>query len=166
MPFPNEIFHLPKAQIRDLFFRDSAWRLPLFAGRGLSVSERAMRILITSLVGIFLLLLGLALLSQLWLSRADALREESRLTVLQAEHAAHVIKLSAKQVQAAGDVMVRDQKILEQALAQDATEHSRQFLLVNAAQMVVATVPRQQSWYGRPISEIVGAGYPACAAAG
>jgi len=165
VPFPNEIFHLPKAQIRDLFFRDSAWRLPLFAGRGLSVSERAMRILITSLVGIFLLLLGLALLSQLWLSRADALREESRLTVLQAEHAAHVIKLSAKQVQAAGDVMVRDQKILEQALAQDATEHSRQFLLVNAAQMVVATVPRQQSWYGRPISEIVGAGYPAAAQA-
>ena len=152
---------MPKAQIKDLFFRDSAWRLPAIAGRRVSISERAMRILITCLVGLFLFLLGMALLSQLWLSRADALKEESRLTVLQAEHAARAIKLTAKQARAAGDLTEARQLELEQALAQDATEHSRQFLLLDAQNRIVASAPQQPSWLGRPITDIVGPDYAA-----
>ena len=147
---------MAKAQIKDLFFRDSAWRLPLLAGRWLTISEKTARIIITCLVGLFLVLLGLALLSQLWLSRTDALREESRLTVLQVERAADAIKLIAFEANAAGDVAVVDQSALERALAQDATEHSRQFFLTDSKDKILASVPMQQTWLSKPISEFVG----------
>ena len=152
---------MPKAQIKDLFFRDSAWRLPWFAGRKLSVSERAMRILITCLVGLFLLLLGLALLSQLWLSRTDVLKEESRLTVLQTQNGARAIKLSVETARASGDNFVITTRILEQALAADASDHERQFLLLDAHNMIVASVPQQPGWNGKTVSEIVGSDFTA-----
>ena len=147
---------MAKAQIKDLFFRDSAWRLPLFAGRRLIVTERAARIIITSLVGLFLLLLALALLSQLWLSRTDALKEESRLTVLQVERAADVTKLFVTMARSAGDEAKVDQQTLEQSLAPDATEHSRQFILTDSKNQIVASVPFQQSWVGKPVTDIFG----------
>ncbi|MEP6828584.1 MAG: hypothetical protein ABJA10_10975, partial [Aestuariivirga sp.] len=84
---------MANAQLKELFFRDNTLRLPLLAGRGVNVSERAMRILITALTGLFVAMLAAALLSQLWASRNQTLIEESRLTLLHAERAGQNIKL-------------------------------------------------------------------------
>ena len=147
---------MAEAQIKELFFRDSSFRLKLFGRTGLDVSERAMRFLITGLVVLFLCLLALALMSQLWINRSDSVADESRITVLQAERAAQAIKLQAAEAAAAGDQVTLGQQLLDRALESDATGHARFFMLVDANGNIAAAVPPQDGWIGRPVSDVVG----------
>ena len=149
MSFPG-FYNLAKAQIKELFFRDSALHLPLLAGRGLNVSERAMRVLITSLVALFLAVLAAALLSQLWQNRTQTLLDESRFTQLQAERAQQNIKLQSESGAALG------QALLEAVVPSDATAHERTFLLLDGVGKVVASLPLRSEWIGQPITGVMG----------
>ena len=144
---------MAKANIKELFFRDSALHLPLLGNRKLEISERAMRVLITILTGLFLLVLAAALLSQLWLSRAQNLNEESRLTLVHAERAAQNIKLKYYEN---GLNFVLDQKLLDQAVPADATAHARFFVLLDGKGNVVASVPSHTEWLNRSIASLMG----------
>ena len=146
---------LAKAQLKELFFRDNTLRLPLLAGRGVNVSERAMRILITALTGLFVTMLAAALLSQLWASRNQTLTEESRLTLLHAERAAQNIKLVAADVGRKGSLTL-DQTLLDKSVPADATAHERFFLLLDGAGKIVGTVPAHAEWIGKPVSSVLG----------
>ena len=147
---------MAKANIKELFFRDSALHLPLLGNRKLEISERAMRVLITILTGLFLLVLAAALLSQLWLSRAQNLNEESRLTLVHAERAAQNIKLKYYENQLN---FTLDQTLLDQAVPANATAHSRFFVLLDGKGNVVASVPSHTEWLNRSIASLMGSNF-------
>jgi two-component system, cell cycle sensor histidine kinase PleC len=86
---------LEKAHIRELFFRDKAMRLPVpwTNTRGLRISERSLRILITVLASAFLLALATALVSQLLDYRERHFEERGDSLLLQADRAALSIQL-------------------------------------------------------------------------
>jgi len=147
---------LAKAQIKELFFRDNTLRLKWFGGRGLNVTERAMRVLITALTALFLMMLATALLSQLWSNRTQNLIEESRLTLLHAERASQNIRLTALDDAQTGKPFVLDQTLLEHSVPVDATEHERFFVLLDGAGNIVASMPKHDEWVGQPITSIMG----------
>ncbi len=144
---------MAKAHIKELFFRDSALHLPWLGNRQLEISERAMRVLITILTGLFLLVLAAALLSQLWLSRAQNLNEESRLTLVHAERAAQNIKLNYFENRL---TFALDQKLLDQAVPADATAHSRFFVLLDGKGNVVGSVPQHLEWQNHSVASLMG----------
>ena len=144
---------MAKAHIKELFFRDSALHLPWLGNRQLEISERAMRVLITILTGLFLLVLAAALLSQLWLSRAQNLNEESRLTLVHAERAAQNIKLNYFENRLS---FALNQTLLDQAVPADATAHSRFFVLLDGKGNVVASVPQRPEWQNHSIASLMG----------
>ncbi|MBG1232204.1 PAS domain-containing sensor histidine kinase [Aestuariivirga litoralis] len=146
---------MAKAQIKELFFRDNTLHLKWFGGRGLNVTERAMRVLITVLTALFLGVLATALLSQLWSNRSQNLIEESRLTLLHAERASQNIRLTAFDNKD-GKPLVLDQALLEKSVPMDATEHERFFLLLDGAGNITASMPLHQDWVGQPITSIMG----------
>ena len=83
-----------KTHISELFFRERAIRLPLpWAARfRLAITEHRLRLLITSLIVLFLLVLGSALLIQLIDNRTSHLDEQNRLSSLYGQAAAQRIK--------------------------------------------------------------------------
>jgi two-component system, cell cycle sensor histidine kinase PleC len=152
----HKVQELAKAQIKDLFFRDAALHLPLLGGRGLNVSERAMRILITGLTALFLVVLATALLSQLWSSRSQNLNEESRLTILNAERAAQNIKLAFYEAQSAGKPgPAVGQELLDRAVPADATAHDRFFILLDGSGHIIAAEPERPAWIGHSIATLM-----------
>ena len=148
---------MAKAQIKELFFRDNALHVQLLGGRDLDVSERVMRVLITSLTALFLLVLAAALLSQLWISRSQNLTEERRLTLLHAERAAQNIRLLYFEQRAKGVVpLALSQDLLDKVVPADATEHERFFVLLDGAGRIVASQPPHSTWVGQSIASIMG----------
>ena len=149
---------MAKAQLKELFFRDSSLRLPLVAGHGLKVTERTMRILITALTGLFVAMLAVALLSQLWASRSQSLIDESRLTLVNAERAAQNIRLAAVELGAGGRLSL-DQDLLDKSVPADATAHDRFFVLLDGSGIIVASVPHHLEWRGKPVAAVLGTGF-------
>jgi two-component system, cell cycle sensor histidine kinase PleC len=150
---------LAKAHIKELFFRDRTLHLPMpWPGHaGLAVSERAMRILILVLTGLFLLTLAAALISQLLLSRAQHLTNESQLTLLQADRAAQNITLKLFKDRADGKtVSGLSQSLLKDAVPADAVSEDRVFLLLNADGKIVASLPEHQQLVGLSVASIMG----------
>jgi len=147
---------LAKAQIKELFFRDSTLHLPLLGGRRLNVTERAMRVLITGLTALFLAVLAAALLSQLWVNRNQNLTEESRLTLLNAERAALNIKLQYYDHKAKGGSALKlNQALLDTVVPADATAHDRFFILLDGVGRIVASEPVHEGWAGQSIANIM-----------
>ncbi len=146
---------MAKAQLKELFFRDSSLRLPLVAGHGLKVTERTMRILITVLTGLFVAMLAAALLSQLWASRNQSLADESRLTLVDAERAAQNIMLAAAEPNVTGHLSL-DQALLDKSVPIDAAAHDRFFILLDATGTIVAAVPHHANWNGKSVATVLG----------
>jgi two-component system, cell cycle sensor histidine kinase PleC len=153
LAFSCKVQELAKAHIKELFFRDSALHLPWLGNRKLEISERAMRILITILTGLFLLVLAAALLSQLWLSRAQNLEEESRLTLVHAERTAQNIKLDYFQNRLTFGF---NQALLSKAVPSDATVHARFFVLLDGQGNIAASVPEHKEWANHSIASLMG----------
>ena len=84
-----------KTQIGELFFKERSLRLPFpFPERlRLAISERSLRRLITTLIVLFLAVLGTALFLQLMQSRAGHLAEQNRLSVIYSQIVAQRIAL-------------------------------------------------------------------------
>ncbi len=150
---------LPKAGIGDLFGRQRALRLPLLA-RGLAsvhISERALRNLITVLIVVFLVMLGIALILQLSVSRQRHLVENNRLSTLYLTIAAS--ELSGVLGTGIGDgqtVRRASPEDLEQVLPPEAAQAGRTFAIIDADGMVTAAWPETPAWQGRLLSDIVG----------
>jgi two-component system, cell cycle sensor histidine kinase PleC len=153
---------LAKAQIKELFFRDRALHLPLpWPGhKTISVSERAMRILITVLTGLFLATLATALFSQLMLGRAQHLIDESHLTLLHAERAAQNIALQFMRDATSGKtVAVLNQDLLNAVVPRDAISDDRIFLLLDADGQIVARIPEDEAQINRSIATVMGSNF-------
>jgi two-component system, cell cycle sensor histidine kinase PleC len=150
---------LAKADIKELFFRERNLHLPIpWPGHaGFAVSERAMRLLIMVLTGLFLLTLATALGSQLLRSRSQYLFDESRLTLLQADRAAQAISLRLLEDVAAGKtVSALSQNLLAEVVPLDAIEGDRNFLLLDDDAKIIANLPFNKQLQGVSIATIMG----------
>ena len=124
---------------------------------GFNISERAMRILITVLTTLFLLTLAAALISQLFLSRAQNLGNESRLTLLQADRAAQNIKIATLTALAEGKTTSAvSPAMLEDAVGRDAAADDRVFILIDAQGSIAAMKPEQKQLQGQSITKVMG----------
>jgi two-component system, cell cycle sensor histidine kinase PleC len=150
---------LAKAHIKELFFRDRTLHLPMpWPGHaGFEVTERAMRILITVLTGLFLLTLATALVSQLLLSRAQHVADEGRLTLLQTDRAAQNIKLQFLAQETSGKVGgALTQALLNDAVPSGAENGDRSFMLIDGDGKIVASVPEKKHLVGSSVTSIMG----------
>ncbi len=124
---------------------------------GLNITERAMRTLITVLTGLFLLALAAALVSQLFLSRAQNLGAESRLTLLQADRTAQHIKITTLNALANGQTISGvSPDMLTEALGHDAASEDRVFILVDTQGNIAAMHPEQKPLLGQSITTVMG----------
>jgi two-component system, cell cycle sensor histidine kinase PleC len=153
---------LAKTHIKELFFRDRTLHLPIpWPGHaGFEVSERAMRILITVLTTLFLITLAAALVSQLLLSRAQHLADESQLTLLQTDRAAQNIKLRFLAEAVDGKTISGlSQSVLRDAVPPGTEDSVRSFMLIDGSGKIVATVPEQKNIIGTSITNVMGSSF-------
>ena len=92
-----------KTHIGELFFKERVLKLPSpWPGRfRITIAERHLRLLITSLIVLFLLMLGSSLLVQLTDSRTRHVAEQNRLSALHGQLVAQHIKADMAAAQAA-----------------------------------------------------------------
>ena len=127
---------------------------------GFSVSERAMRKLITVLTALFLLTLAAALISQLLLNRAQHLADQGEVSLLQTDRVAQNLKVKLLGDAASGKTIASlSQSLLEQAVASDAMGVNRVYLLLSTDGRVVGSIPANPSYLGLNIDKVMGAGF-------
>jgi two-component system cell cycle sensor histidine kinase PleC len=152
---------LSKAQLGELFFKERKLRVPLATRRlaTVSISERALRNLITVLIVFFVITLGAALGLQLVVNRSEHLSAHAKQSVLFANLAAYALGKQMAANAAAGltDAAPTSQDIAR-ALPAEAGEAGRTFALVNPAGVVVASHPQDTALTGKAVLEIVTAG--------
>lgn len=116
-----------------------------------------MRLLILVLTGLFLLTLATALISQLFLSRAQHLGDESRLTLLQADRAAQNITLKFLRDHAAGHTVAGlSQNLLEAAVPPGAAAEDRVFLLLDVDGRIRGRIPARPGLIGTSVATLMG----------
>jgi two-component system, cell cycle sensor histidine kinase PleC len=150
---------LAKANIKELFFRERSLHLPIpWPGHaGFAVSERAMRMLILVLTGLFLITLATALGSQLLRNRAQHVIDESRLTLLHADRAAQAINLLIMREALEGKTARGlSQSLLSEVVTPDATVGDRSFLLLDGDGKIIASLPEQKLLRGVSIATVMG----------
>ena len=119
-----------------------------------------MRKLITVLTALFLLTLAAALISQLLLSRAQHLADQSEFSLLQAQRVSQNIKVKLL-AEAASAKKMSDfsQALLEEAVPADAMGFNRVFLLIGSDGQIVGSVPSNVTYLGGTIDKVMGAGF-------
>ncbi len=137
-------------------------RLPLpFSGRGsFTVSERALRGLVTVMTILFLLTLATAIASQLIESRERQLSDENALTLVYADLATERLRAVAQNSVLEGRTtaaFTTDE--LTKALSPAAAKSERRFLLVDAAGKITALVPHEPGLLGKNAIDVLGASY-------
>jgi hypothetical protein len=124
---------LQKTQIRELFLKERALRLPVpFPGHdGFKVSETALRRLVTVMTVLFLVTLAAAIASQLLESRNRQMADGADLTLLQADFTAQHLREQA-QIAASENrtLTVFGTPELAKALSANAQKDGRRFLVV------------------------------------
>jgi two-component system cell cycle sensor histidine kinase PleC len=146
-----------KAQLGELFFRERVLRLPLPLPEWarVAISERALRILITILISLFLVTLATALFLQLTQSRKTHLIGQNRETMLYARAAAdHIRQAIRGRVDGGFTAMNLTRDDLGEALLPEASEEGRVFAIVDASGIITAAVP-DASLAGRPIADLL-----------
>ncbi len=145
-----------KTHIGELFFKERVLKLP-WAGRfGLSISERHLRLLITSLIVLFLLVLGSALLFQLKESRYSHLAEQNRLSSLTGQLAAQRIKSDVANAVVHGETPpVIDAAYLARILPPGALSEKRVFAVVEALGKITASLPASEGLEGKLITSVL-----------
>jgi two-component system cell cycle sensor histidine kinase PleC len=150
---------LARAQIRELFFKERALHLamPFMKRLGITVSERALRILITILTSLFLLTLTVSLGLQLLNSRARHADEQAQFTLLFTELAAKSIELRFVAENAGGQTASPlSSEVLAAALPAGAMAESRTFILVDGQGQIAAMQPETVGVIGKGISDVMG----------
>jgi two-component system, cell cycle sensor histidine kinase PleC len=153
---------LQKAQIRELFLKDRALRLPMPFGSkaGFTVSEKALRGLVTVMTILFLLTLAAAIASQLLESRSRQLTDQNALTLVHADLASvrlrEIAQISASEGRTSTAFTTAD---LVKALSPSADEADRHFFIVDASGKITAAVPDEKLLIGHNAAEYLGASY-------
>jgi two-component system cell cycle sensor histidine kinase PleC len=151
--------------IKELFLKERAYHLPLPGLSAFTLSEIGLRRLITTLTVVFLLVLATALSSQLLRDRRQHLEDHSATTLLMADHAAARLRQTAQELLQQGSTQtVLSQSSLERALAPNAPETGRIFLLVDSSGRIVASVPQSAAPRYSALSDLVSASFFAAVA--
>ncbi len=147
-----------KTQIGELFFKERSLRLPFpFPERlRLAISERSLRRLITTLIVLFLAVLGTGLFLQLMQSRAGHLAEQNRLSVIYSQIVAQRIALdylAAKAERRPAEPMTTSRLI--DIVPTNSLLESRVFAVADTAGVVVAALPEAEFLVGREVTSIL-----------
>lgn len=147
-----------KTQIGELFFKERVLRLPSpWPERfRIAISERNLRLLITSLIVLFLLVLGSALLIQLMESRTTHVNEQNRLSALHGQLAAQHIKTDFATAAAAGGAVPDvDLAYLGRLLPADALSEQRIFAIAENTGTIIASLPAKEGLDGKLITSVL-----------
>ena len=147
-----------KTQIGELFFKERVLRLPSpWPNRfKITISERHLRFLITSLIVLFLLVLGTALLIQLMDSRTTHVAEQNRLSALHGQLAAQRIKTDFARAAAGGITPpVINGDYLKSILPPDALAEKRVFAIAESLGKITASLPRAEALDGKLITSVL-----------
>jgi two-component system, cell cycle sensor histidine kinase PleC len=153
---------LQKAQIRELFLKERALRLPLpFPGHdGFKVSETALRRLVTVMTILFLVTLAAAIASQLLESRDRQMADGADLTLLQADYTAQRLRDQAQIAASENRTLTTFASAdLLNALSANAQKAGRRFLVVDPAGKITAAVPDDNKLVGRNAGDVLGTAY-------
>ena len=148
---------MSKAQLGGLFFKERSLRLPL-APSGwpdLTVSDTALRYVVATLIALFLVCLGTALVLQLVLSREVHMSAHDRLSTLTLQAVAP--RLARMLAGEGADIIPRSPlpEDLMAALPEGALEAGRQFAIIDNQGVIRAAVPIGADLDGRPIVEVL-----------
>jgi two-component system, cell cycle sensor histidine kinase PleC len=148
---------LSKAQLGGLFFKERSLRLPLVPSGwpDLTVSEKALRYLVTSLIGLFLVCLGAALVLQLILSREAHITSHDRLSSLYLQAAAPRLARMLGGEGAGAIPRPPQPEDLMAALPEDGLAAGRQFAIIDNQGLIRAALPDGSGLEGRPVAEIL-----------
>ena len=147
-----------KTHIGELFFKERVLRLPSpWPERfRIAISERNLRLLITSLIVLFLLVLGSALLIQLMESRTTHVNEQNRLSALHGQLAAQHIKTDFATAAAAGGAVPDvDLAYLGKLLPADALSEQRIFAIAENTGKIIASLPAKEGLDGKLITSVL-----------
>jgi two-component system, cell cycle sensor histidine kinase PleC len=153
---------LQKTQIRELFLKERALRLPLpFPGHdGFKVSETALRRLVTVMTVLFLVTLAAAIASQLLESRDRQMADGADLTLLQADYTAQRLREQAQIAASENRTLTTfGSADLLRALSANAQKAGRRFLVVDASGKITAAVPDDNKLVGRNAGDVLGTAY-------
>ena len=149
---------LGKTQIGELFFKERVLRLPSpWPDRfKITITERHLRLLITSLIVLFLLLLGTSLLMQLADSRATHVAEQNRLSTLHGQLAAQHVKTDFIAARREGLTPPGiDSSYLAAILPADALAEQRVFAVALSLGQITASVPASEGLDGQSITSVL-----------
>ncbi len=147
-----------KTHIGELFLKDRVLKLPFpLPGRfRITISERHLRLLITTLIVMFLLVLGTALLIQLLESRETHVAEQNRLSALHGQLAAQHIKNDFAEAAIKGTVPpVVDTGYISAILPNDALAEKRIFAVAESLGKITASLPASEELDGQFITSIL-----------
>ena len=149
---------LGKTHIGELFFKERVLKLPSpWPSRfRITIGERHLRLLITSLIVLFLLMLGSSLLVQLTDSRTTHVAEQNRLSALHGQLVAQRIKADMLAAQAAGRTPpVLSSDYLRSLLPPQALTEERIFAVARGTGEIAASVPASEGLDGKSITSVL-----------
>ena len=149
---------LGKTHIGELFFKERVLKLPSpWPNRfRIAIGERHLRLLITSLIVLFLLMLGSSLLVQLTNSRTTHVAEQNSLSALHGQLVAQRIKADFSAARAAGRTPpVLSSDYLRSLLPPDALAEERIFAVANSTGDIAASVPASEALDGKSITSVL-----------
>lgn len=149
---------LGKTHIGELFYKERVLRLPSPwpGGFKITIAERHLRLLITSLIILFLLILGSSLLVQLTDSRTAHLVEQNRLSALNGQLVASRIKADFAEARRAGTVPPAvSTAYLTGILPPGALGEQRIFAVAQSTGEITASVPAAEKLDGQLITSVL-----------
>jgi two-component system cell cycle sensor histidine kinase PleC len=147
-----------KTQIGELFFKERSLRLPIALSRWpeITISERALRALITILISLFLISLGGALALQLSVSRNAHIAEHNKLSLLHAQLAAnHLRNVLGRGFMNGETGRLPVQEDIDAAVPEARRPAGRIFALSDASGVVRAALPAESELRGRQLFELM-----------
>jgi len=153
-----KVKRLGKTHIGELFFKERVLRVPSpWPGRfRLTITERHLRLLITSLIVLFLLLLGSSLLMQLANSRTAHVDEQNRLSALHGQLAAQHIRTDFAQARQQGRTPpIVNTDYLMKILPEDALLEQRVFAIAQSLGQISASAPASEELDGKQITSVL-----------
>jgi two-component system cell cycle sensor histidine kinase PleC len=149
---------LGKTHIGELFVKERVLKLPLPWADGFrfAITERNLRLLITSLIVLFLVLMGGTLLLQLTDSRATHMAEQNRHSALYGRIAAEALKADAAAAQLKGAAPPAVTSVyLTRVIPAAALEEDRIFAVVDNAGRIIASQPAAAQLDGLPVTSLL-----------
>lgn len=149
---------LGKTHIGELFYKERVLRIPSPwpGGFRIMIAERHLRLLITSLIILFLLILGSSLLVQLTDSRTSHLAEQNQLSALNGEIVASRIKADFAEARLAGKTPpVLNTAYLSKVLPPGALGEQRVFAVAASTGEITASLPQAEKLNGTLITSVL-----------